>query len=67
MAEKYEYHKQNDYPGERITERKRVANREEEADKRSDARVAEKGRTEGMKANNRVAAKGRRDDKLMLK
>ncbi|MGM5482723.1 MAG: Ig-like domain-containing protein [Nanobdellota archaeon] len=46
----YEYHKRNDYPGERVAERKRVAGREKAADKRSDARVA---------------AKGRRDDTLM--
>ena len=44
MAEKYECHKQNDYPGERIAERKRVADRAEEADKKFDARIAEKGR-----------------------
>ncbi|MDD5086756.1 MAG: hypothetical protein PHV16_03295 [Candidatus Nanoarchaeia archaeon] len=65
MAGKYEYHKQNDYPGERIAERERVADRREAADKRADARVAAKGRTEELKADNRVAAKGRRDDTLM--
>ncbi|MFH1850667.1 MAG: Ig-like domain-containing protein [archaeon] len=81
MAEKnYEYHKQNDYPGERIAERNRVIDRAEAADKKSnarvtekgrteglkaDARVAEKGRTEGLKADARVARTGRMDDKLM--
>ncbi len=65
MTKKYEYHKQNDYPGERIAERERVADRREAADKRADARVAAKGRNEGLKADNRVAAKGRRDDVLM--
>jgi len=65
MADKYEYHKRNDYPGERVDERKRVADRAEAADKRSDARVREKGRTEGLKADNRVARKGRMDDELM--
>ncbi len=65
MANNYEYHKQNDYPGERIAERKRVAGRAEAADKRADARVAEKGRTEGLKADARVARRGKMDDKLM--
>jgi hypothetical protein len=50
MAKKYEYHKQNDYPGERIAERERVADRKEASDKKSDARVAEKSRTAGLKA-----------------
>ena len=59
MAEKYEYHKQNEYPGERIAERERVAAREKDADRRADDRVAEKGRTEGRKADARVAEKGR--------
>ncbi len=59
MTDKYEYHKQNDYPGERVAEKKRVADRAEEADKKSDARVAKKGRTEGLKADARVAEKGR--------
>ncbi len=61
----YEYHKQNDYPGERVAERKRVADRAEAAGKRCDVRVAEKGRTESLKADNRVAKKGRMDDALM--
>jgi type VI protein secretion system component VasK len=65
MADDYEYHKQNDYPGERTAEKKRVADRAEAADKRSDARVAEKGRTEGLKADNRVARQGRRKDKML--
>lgn len=59
MVKKYEYHKQNEYPGERIAERERVADRKEAADKRSDARVAEKGRTEGLKADARVAKRDR--------
>jgi outer membrane murein-binding lipoprotein Lpp len=65
VADDYEYHKQNAYPGERAAEQKRVADRAETARKKSDARVAEKGRTEGLKADARVAAKGRRDDQLM--
>lgn len=65
MAENYEYHKRNDYPGERKAERKRVFDRAEIAEKRSDARVAEKGRTEGLKADNRPVQKCRRDDALM--
>ena len=44
MKDKYEYHKQNEYPGERIAERKRVEEREALANKKADARVAEKGR-----------------------
>lgn len=44
MADKYEYHKQNDYPGERVAEKKRIADRAQAADKKSDARVAQKGR-----------------------
>ena len=62
MAEKYEYHKQNDYPGERVAEKKRVTDRREAADKRSDARVAEKGRTGELKADRRVAEKGRTEE-----
>ena len=65
MTDKYEYHKQNDYPGERIAERKRVDSRKRAADKKSDARVAEKGRTEGLKADARVDMRGRMDDELM--
>ena len=65
MADKYEYHKRNDYPGERVAEKKRVADRAEVSDKKSDARVAEKGRTEGLKADARVARKGRMDNELM--
>ncbi|MFO7710450.1 MAG: Ig-like domain-containing protein [Candidatus Woesearchaeota archaeon] len=65
MPKKYEYHKQNDYPGERIAERKRVAARKEEADKTYDEKIAEKGRTEKRRANARVARKGRKDEKLM--
>jgi hypothetical protein len=65
MKDKYEYHKQNEYPGERVAERKRVADREEASDKKADARVAEKGRTEGLKADARVARRGRMDDELM--
>ena len=80
MTDKYEYHKQNDYPGERVAERKRVADRKLASDRKADARVAEKGRTErlkadkrvaekgrteGLRADARVAAKGRRDDDLM--
>ncbi len=61
----YEYHKRNEYPGERVAEKKRVADREAEAERKADVRVAEKGRTEGLKANNRVARKGREHDKLM--
>ncbi len=59
MAKGYEYHKQNDYPGERVAERERVAQRAEAADKHANARVAEKGRTEGLKADARVAEKSR--------
>ena len=62
MAERYEYHKQNDYPGERIAERKRVADRADAAEDRADARVAEKGRTDGLRADARVAEKGRTDE-----
>lgn len=40
MAKKYEYHKRNDYPGERIDEKKRVADAKELADDRYDDRVA---------------------------
>jgi len=65
MEEKYEYHKQNDYPGERTAEKKRVADREEAADVKSDARVAEKGRIDELRADNRVARRGRMDDQLM--
>ncbi len=65
MADTYEYHKQNDYPGERVAERKRVSERAEAANKRSDARVAEKARTEGLIADTRVARKGAMDDELM--
>ncbi|MBN1274775.1 hypothetical protein JXA12_00575 [Candidatus Woesearchaeota archaeon] len=65
MTDKYEYHKRNDYPGERVAERKRVADRKEAATKRADARVAEKGRTEGLKADARVAKRGRKDGELM--
>jgi hypothetical protein len=61
----YEYHKQNDYPGERVAEKERVAERADAAVKRADARVAEKGRTEGLKADNRVAKRARMDDKLL--
>lgn len=64
-SDDYEYHKQNDYPGERVAEKERVAHRKNKAKKRADARVAEKSRTEGLKADNRVARKGRRKDKLM--
>ncbi|MFA6089639.1 MAG: hypothetical protein WC755_07280 [Candidatus Woesearchaeota archaeon] len=63
--DKYEYHKQNDYPGERIAEKKRVSDREEAASKRCDIKVAEKGRTDEIKADNRVAMKGRMDNKIM--
>ena len=62
MTEKYEYHKQNDYPGERVAERKRVAERAEAAEKNADARVAAKGRADELIADNRVAAKGRADN-----
>ena len=48
MAKKYDYHKHNDYPGERIAERKRVDDRAEATDKKSYARVAEKVRTAGQ-------------------
>lgn len=65
MAKKYEYHKRNDYPGERVDEKKRVAKREEEAEKKADERVAEKGRTDRLNADARVARKGRRDQKSM--
>lgn len=65
MEDNYEYHKQNDYPGERIAERERVADRAEAADKKANARVTEKGRTEGLKADARVTEKGRLDEKLM--
>jgi hypothetical protein len=65
MKDKYEYHKQNEYPGERVAEKKRVAEREEEFEKKADARVAEKSRTEGLKADVRVAKKGRMNDELM--
>ena len=54
MDEKYEYHKQNDYPGERIAERKRVADRAEEADMKFDARVAEKGRKHDVQMNSEI-------------
>jgi hypothetical protein len=59
MTDKYEYHKQNEYPGERVAEKKRVADREEAFEKKIDAKVAQKGRTEGIKADARVAEKGR--------
>jgi hypothetical protein len=59
MKDKYKYHKQNDYPGERTAEKKRVAEREAASEKIADARVAEKSRTEGLKADVRVAEKGR--------
>ncbi len=65
MAKKYEYHKQNEYPGERIAERKRVEERDADADKRADARVAAKGRSEELKANNRVAAQEERNEVLL--
>jgi hypothetical protein len=65
MTDKYEYHKQNDYPGERTAERKRVAEREDAAEKVADERVAEKGRIDGLRADNRVARKGRMDDRLL--
>jgi len=65
MADKYEYHKQNDYPGERTAEKKRVADRADAAGDRSDARVAERGRIDELKADNRVARRGRMDDELM--
>ncbi|MGM5484952.1 MAG: Ig-like domain-containing protein [Nanobdellota archaeon] len=65
MAKGYEYHKRNDYPGERVDEKKRVAKREEKAENKADERVAEKGKADQMNANARVARKGRRDQKLM--
>lgn len=65
MEKGYEYHKRNDYPGERTAEKKRVSDKADAAERRSDARVAEKGRTEGLKADNRVARRGRMDDELM--
>ena len=65
MADKYKYYKQNEYPGERVAERKRVEEREEIANKKADARVEEKGRIEGIKADARVAKRGRMDDDLM--
>lgn len=36
MDKNYEYHKQNDYPGERAAEKKRVSDRKEEADKKTE-------------------------------
>jgi len=65
MPKKYEYHKRNDYPGERIAERKRVEEREQAADKKANARVAEKGRTEGLKADARVAQRRRIHDGVL--
>ncbi len=62
LEKNYDYHKQNDYPGERTAEKKRVADREEAADKKADARVAQKGRTDELIADNRVAKKGRADE-----
>lgn len=62
----YEYHKQNDYPGERVAERERVADRKEAADKRSDARVAKRDRMHDdhmdfeRRRNNRKAARTNR-------
>lgn len=64
MKDRYEYHKRNDYPGERKDEKKRVADRAEADEKVADERVAEKGKNEKMRANNRVARKGRRDEKV---
>jgi hypothetical protein len=58
----YEYHKRNDYPGERKAEKKRVSDRAKTAEKKSDARVAEKGRTDNLKADARVADRARSDN-----
>jgi hypothetical protein len=58
----YEYHKQNEYPGERVAERKRVAERAEQAELKADARVANKGRADQIVADARVAEKGRTEE-----
>lgn len=58
-------YKQNDYPGERIAEKKRVSDRAIKAERKADARVAEKGRTETLKANARVARRDRMDSELL--
>jgi hypothetical protein len=57
MAKKYEYHKQNEYPGERVAEKKRVADREAEYDKRTDVHDAEIKRS-----TNRAARINRQRD-----
>ncbi|MGM5481302.1 MAG: hypothetical protein ACQESE_02730 [Nanobdellota archaeon] len=64
LDDDYEYHKQNDYPGERVAERERVADREEAANKKSDARVAAKGRYDDRKSDARAAEKGRQNDRI---
>ncbi|AJF61765.1 TPA: Ig-like domain-containing protein [Candidatus Woesearchaeota archaeon] len=38
MGKKYEYHKQNDYPGERVAEQKRISDREDITNKRSNTK-----------------------------
>jgi hypothetical protein len=58
----YEYHKQNDYPGERVAERKRVHDRKLAADKKADARVARAHRDGESKADARVARKHREQE-----
>ncbi|PIO07531.1 hypothetical protein COT47_01410 [Candidatus Woesearchaeota archaeon CG08_land_8_20_14_0_20_43_7] len=65
MDPDYEYHKQNEYPGERIAEKKRVSDRAKANKKRTEAKVAEKGRIEVLKADNRVAQKIKINEKLM--
>lgn len=67
MVEKYEYHKQNDYPGERIAERERVADRAKDADKKSDARVAKKNRIDEKRMDSEIQRNAKRAARINRK
>ncbi len=54
MAKKYEYHKRNDYPGERADEIKRVADAKAKAEDKADARVAYAKAEEQDRGDGRV-------------
>lgn len=66
MAKKkgYEYHKQNEYPGERVAEKKRVAEREELAERRADARVAAKGKRSDAKMDSEIRRSTNRAERV---